>query len=95
MTEQEWLLICLMEECSEVSHRISKALRFGLEEVQPNQSFDNSQRIALELDDLMAVVDMLQCMSVIELPNADNQAAKKAKVKKYMEYAKSLGNIID
>lgn len=95
MTKQEWLLVCLMEECNEVSQRVSKALRFGMDEVQPNQDLNNAQRIAMELDDLMTVVDMLQCMSAIDLPNADNQAVKKVKVKKYMDYARSLGIVVD
>ena len=34
MTREEHLLVVAMEECDEVSQRIAKALRFGLEQVQ-------------------------------------------------------------
>jgi len=54
MTLDEHLLICLAEECSEVVQRITKALRFGLDEVQPGQEFTNSQRIGQELIDVAA-----------------------------------------
>ncbi len=34
MTEAEHLMTIAAEECAEVAHRISKALRFGMEEIQ-------------------------------------------------------------
>ena len=37
MTESENLLIILMEECDELSQRVSKALRFTLDEKQIGQ----------------------------------------------------------
>lgn len=54
MTLDEHLLVCLAEECSEVVQRITKALGFGLDEVQPGQEFTNSQRIGQELIDVAA-----------------------------------------
>lgn len=31
MDEQDYLFLCLSEECSEVSQRVSKAMRFSLD----------------------------------------------------------------
>lgn len=54
VTLDEHLFVCLAEECSEVVQRITKALGFGLDEVQPGQEFTNSQRIGQELIDVAA-----------------------------------------
>ena len=60
MTEQEYYLICLIEECAEVAQRCSKALRFSLEEVQPGQALSNADRILQEYYDLKSMIKMLQ-----------------------------------
>lgn len=93
MTEDEHLLSCLAEECSEVAQRVSKALRFGLNEIQPGQPLTNAQRLSIELTDLYAVREMLLDQGLI--PELDPVAIteKKAKVKKFMEYARELGTI--
>jgi hypothetical protein len=46
------LLTILIEECAEVQKRATKALRFGLEEIQPGQNFDNIQRLSMEIGDV-------------------------------------------
>lgn len=55
MNRTEYLLCCLAEECTEVGQRVSKALRFGLREVQPMQPLNNAERIREEMRDLLAV----------------------------------------
>lgn len=45
MKRHEHLLSILAEECCEVGQRVSKALRFGLDEVQPGQDLSNAERI--------------------------------------------------
>lgn len=89
MNESEHLLCCLAEECAEVAQRVSKALRFGLDEVQPGQSLTNAERIVGELVDLNAVVVMLVTrMTIPPLPGAAGPyEAKRAKVSKYLEYS--------
>lgn len=97
MTENEHLLSCLAEECAEVAQRVSKVLRFGLDEVQPGQELNNAQRLAGELIDLQAVLIMLQDRGIIPYPlvsNPDDAIAKKiAKVHKYMDLARELGTL--
>jgi hypothetical protein len=60
MERTQYLLICLSEECAEVSQRASKALRFGLQEVQSGQEQTNAERIAQEFQDLLAIIEMLE-----------------------------------
>lgn len=83
MTREEHLLAILSEECAEVAREVSKALRFGMFEMMPGQSLTNRERIAAELQDLWAAVEMLNLQTV------DRAAIerKKEKVVKFMRYA--------
>ena len=98
MNRTEHLLTCLAEEAAEVAHRVSKALRFGLDEVQPGQKLTNAQMIEQELNDLIAVADMLMEFRVLTKPHMipDFEAqieAKKARVERFMEYAERRGTL--
>lgn len=96
MSETEHLLTCLMEECNEVSQRVSKALRFGLDEKQEGQEKNNRERIIEEFYDLLGVVNLLLTRKILDFidEEAEDKIPKKAeKVKKYMEYAKQKGTI--
>lgn len=59
MNRTEHLLTVLGEEGAEVAQRVSKALRFGLEEVQPGQPDDNAERIRFEVYDLIGTYMIL------------------------------------
>jgi NTP pyrophosphatase (non-canonical NTP hydrolase) len=87
MTETELLLCCLSEECAEVAQRVSKALRFGLEEVQPGQPKDNATRILDELNDLLAVAYMLEGRGIGRMGRTATIEAKQNKVRAYLEYS--------
>ena len=89
MKSQEHLLVILAEECAEVAKEVSKAIRFGMDEVMPGQLLTNQQRILRELNDLWAAVEMLN------LQHIDRNAieAKKIKVKEFMQYAEQCGTL--
>lgn len=90
MTRKEHLLVILMEECAEVSKEASKALRFGLEDVEPGQEATNADRLAGELCDLRAAIEMLEdFVDIVEPP--EGRLRKKAKVERFLEYSKSVG----
>lgn len=93
MTETEHLLSCLAEECAEVSVRVSKALRFGLTEVQPGQGLTNSARIADELSDLAGVIEMLNARGALQWSTSKDEqvAVKIKKVTRFMAYARECG----
>lgn len=93
-TKEEYLLICLAEECVEVAQRICKAQRFGLEEIQesnPNETRNNRTRIIEELNDLVAVADKLGELNGEYNFNATLIKKKKEKLEKYMTYSQNLG----
>lgn len=104
MTERQYLLTKLIEECAEVQQRATKALTFGMYEAQvqgpsKNQSeeakLNNNERLAQEFTDLIAVSEMLNEYLAMPLTVSDREGKKlkKAKIKKYMEYSRSLGTL--
>ncbi len=95
MTETEHLLVCLSEECDEIGQRVSKALRFGLSEIQPGQELNNAQRIEEEIADLEGVIEMLRQRGVLSRASDhdDRVATKIGKVIRFMGYARKQGTI--
>lgn len=94
MTETEHLLTIVSEECSEIAQRVSKALRFGLDEREPRQPLTNAERIALEVVDLFAVLEMLSSkIPVDEMMTHKNVQAKKDKVQEYILYSADCGTL--
>jgi hypothetical protein len=94
MTREEHLLIILAEECNEVAQRAAKALRFGLKDPdgsEPGQPYTNKDRLILEINDLLAVIEMVFGEQDIVSQMLKND--KKDKVKKYLELSKKLGTL--
>ena len=71
------LLTILAEEASEITQRASKALRFGVDEIQPGQPYTNGQRIGHEIGDLIHVAAYLQTLGIFEQRDINVGAAKK------------------
>lgn len=80
MERIEHLLTIAGEECNEIAQRCSKALRFGLTQVQerrddrPEQNpekLNNKQRIEDEFQDLIAALDMLGIVDVSGIPHPE------------------------
>lgn len=94
MTEKEHLLVILAEECNEVAQRIAKILRFGFDDPngsEPGQPYTNKDRLILELNDLLAAIEMVfEEQDIISQMLKDD---KKKKVKKYLELSRKLGTL--
>lgn len=100
MNTTEYLIAMVEEEALEIAHRASKALRFGLDEVQPGQDKTNAERMVNEYIQLNATLGMLQAhLSMALIPSAKEQQpivdAKIAKVFQFMEYSRQLGTLVD
>lgn len=94
MNITEYLLTCLAEECAEVAQRASKANRFGITEIQPDQPLNNAERIMLEINDFVAVVELLQAEKVLTTgPSRLAIDAKKAKLQHFMTYSIEQGTL--
>lgn len=96
MLLQEHLLAILAEECSEVAHRASKALRFGLREVQKGQKLTNAERIVYEFSDLYAVMRILNQQGLLpQVTNHEMIDEKVRKVYEFLEYSRECGTLTE
>ncbi len=92
MTETEYLLVCLIEECSEVQKAATKSLRFGLSCFNPYQASagvpvsTNASDLLDECCDVLAIMQMLKEKAVIGNPDRVETKiqAKKDKVRRYL-----------
>jgi len=80
------LLTILVEECAEIQQRATKALRFGLAEIQPGQHFTNKFRLGSEIGDLMEVIQRCLAAQVVrETAIKQGRVHKRAQLDKYMQ----------
>jgi hypothetical protein len=93
VTRTEHLLVILMEECAEVQQRASKALRFGLSEVQPGQTKTNAERLAGELADLQAAEIMLFRDGLVGAMSGERISAKREQVERFLRYSAECGTL--
>ena len=97
MNKQEHLLVLLMEECAEVQHACSKALRFGLHDKWPEKAASNIECVAQELIDVKAIAKLLseECVLPVELTSDDALKVqnKIVRVKAMMNYSVNKGKL--
>lgn len=100
MNEAEHKMVVGAEEAGEVAvaamavaKALSKMMRFGTGDTNPERGVTAAQVLVAELNDLEAAVEMLAEAGVPLVGLHDRGAidAKKAKVEKYMEYAEAAG----
>jgi hypothetical protein len=96
MNKLQHLLTKLAEEGSEIAQIALKTQQFGPSEVMPGQPLTNYQRCHQELNDLHAIVEMLNDYHDFGYqPDREAIENKKAKVLKYLAYSIELGMVDD
>lgn len=99
MNRKEHILTIIAEECGEVAQRITKMLRFGVDEVTPGLEphLDNNYRFYKEFADLLGMVEMAEDEGILISPDDDLMIKwkndKVEKVEKYMEYSQKMGTL--
>lgn len=97
MKYTEFLLLKLMEECSEASQRASKQIQFTATEVQQGQDLNNSQRLRLEINDILTLVKLLEINNMIPTQTQDElkefMVKKVQRLKKYADLVYQTGGI--
>jgi hypothetical protein len=106
MNVTEHILTTAGEECSEVHQRISKALRFGLDQIQqdaddkPEENplrLDNRARIRQELGDLLGMLHLAGIFDLYtEIAIGDIRGAgfrKIEKFKRYLDRSRNAGTL--
>lgn len=94
MDRAEHLYLKLVEECSEVQHRVLKLLQFGLGEKEPGQNLTNIERLGNEINDVLTVIEMLEDNGYIFIDRANFNEYAKTKMEKinhFRDYSISLG----
>ncbi|MCU7962384.1 MULTISPECIES: hypothetical protein [unclassified Shewanella] len=99
MTEEQNALLVFAEELVEVAaellklqNQVSKAIRFGIDE-QRDLPTSNRERIQAEWNDLLGTVQVLASRGIDLKPDIAAITAKVAKVEKYTQYSKDLGQV--
>lgn len=100
LSRYQYLLTKLAEEASEVAQIALKTQQFGADEVYPEQSKTNTQRIHSELIDLLAIVEMLNEEFNFNFATDSEETwycklAKKEKINKYYRYSQDCGMVED
>ena len=75
----------LSEECAEVIQAISKCHRFGLDNYKPGKPKTNREHLEEEIGDLLAMVEILRDMGVVDVSTIE--LAKKAKFEKLKKWS--------
>ena len=88
MTEKEYLLTCLAEECIEVAKEVHKALRFGLDDTNPATKQTNAEAIKNELTDIVAVLEELKRVGVLLAPYSKDSEYYNQKIERLAEWFK-------
>lgn len=100
MNRKEYLLICLMEELSEVQKELSKCLRFTLNHKPDIYNTTNLERVCLEMADVYAIAQLLDeenvdvAICVPDKMSPDMLAqyfSKRDKTLKLMKHSEELG----
>ena len=93
MKIEQYLLVKLAEEASEIAQIALKTAQFGVHEKYHKLDEDNLERISGEFNDLLGVIELLRDNNVYINTNFDKIADKKIKVKKYLKYSQDLGMV--
>jgi len=83
----------LSEECAEVIQAISKCHRFGLDNFKPGKPKTNRGHLEEELGDLLAMIDILVDMQVVDLDTLET--AKIAKIEKLKKWSNIFADLTD
>lgn len=96
MNTEQFLLIKLAEEASEIAQIALKAAQFGSDEIMPGIVATNRDRIHLELNDLLGVVEELNDRVKFDFePNPTLMSLKREKIRRYERYSRELGKVAD
>lgn len=96
MNYQQYLLIKLAEESSELAQIALKTAQFGLYSTCPITNETNIQRVTAEYNDVIAITEMINTEIYDNLERDTYLVdAKKQKVMKYLEYSKEAGCVVE
>lgn len=93
MTNKEFHLVKLLEECSEVIHMCSKSLRFGIDERKDEVSETNKDKLTQEMIEVIAAVELAQEHGVIGKMCPSKILDAKKRILKYKKVSQIKGRV--
>lgn len=97
MNKEEYILTCLIEECSEIQKCATKALRFGLNDKDPRKkdSLTNKEKLIDEINDCLAILDLLTDENILpkNLVNSEKIQGKLDRIIAFASYSRKLGKL--
>ena len=89
----QFLLGKISEESGEIVQISQKSQQFGLAEVCPGQELTNAERMHIEIDDLLAVVELLNEIGFEFTSCEKRKIRKKSKIYHYLKLAVREGMV--
>lgn len=94
MNLQQLMFLKLSEECNEVGQECSKIIQFGMDEVYAPIGKSNRDRLRAELQDLFAIVQILnEDHDLRFVPSPEAVEIKRLKIMHYAGYSAKLGQL--
>jgi hypothetical protein len=96
MNRVQYLLTKLAEECSETAQRASKAIVFGLDDVQNGQEKSNNTRLVEEFAHIVAYMELLdeeKLMYINTTYMRQEVGKKKEELKKWYQFSVDKGMV--
>lgn len=88
MSDETHFLACIGEECGEIQQEVGKAIRFGINDVNPVTNERNGDAIIREFNDLCgAMITLFDC-SLEDILKYQHINEKNKKIMKWLAYSK-------
>lgn len=91
MTLKEYLLVCLMEEASELQQAAAKCLRFTTEDKYVSNEVNNLEQLVIEYNDLLTIIQTLQFIGIDIEKREDHIRKKFSKLLFFVKHSRELG----
>lgn len=94
MNLEQYLLVCIMEEASEVAKAASKMLRFGVHDTHSTQQVSNFENFNAEYNDMLASIELATILCNVNVAyNPEAVARKKNRILHFMQDSVARGAV--
>lgn len=96
MNLEQYLLVCIMEEASEVAKAAAKMLRFGVNDKHESQQCSNFENFNAEYNDMLASVELATILCNLDVSyRPEAVARKKQRILYFMKDSVNRGTVTE